>query len=307
LARSEAWQAYNEGDLRFAEELAQRIALAVDNAGLYASALRAETQLRQLNETLEERVRERTHELERSNRELDRFAYVASHDLKAPLRAIDNLSTWLEQDVHELLPGPSQEHLAKLRGRVRRMERLLDDLLAYSRAGRVQHAPQLVETGPLVRSIFDLQAPPPEFTLIVEEPMPVMNTQRVPLETVLRNLIGNAIKHHDRPNGEVRVSARTLDSAPGKADMIEFCVCDDGPGIAPEYHVRIFELFQTLLPRDQLEGSGMGLAIVKKTVESAGGTVVLRSQVGAGTCFCFTWPADERNAESELNEQIVVH
>ena len=132
-------------DLRFAEELAQRIALAVDNATLYASARSAELQLRQLNETLEERVRERTAELERSNRELDRFAYVASHDLKAPLRAIDNLSTWLDQDVHELLPPASQEHLNKLRGRVQRMERLLDDLLAYSRAGRVQHKSEQVD------------------------------------------------------------------------------------------------------------------------------------------------------------------
>ena len=116
LARAQGWNCYDESDLRFAEELAQRIALAVDNATLYASARSAELQLRQLNETLEERVRERTAELERSNRELDRFAYVASHDLKAPLRAIDNLSTWLDQDVHELLPPASQEHLNKLRG-----------------------------------------------------------------------------------------------------------------------------------------------------------------------------------------------
>ncbi len=146
LVRAQEWNCYDKSDLRFAEELAQRIALAVDNAALYASARSAELQLRQLNETLEERVRERTAELERSNRELDRFAYVASHDLKAPLRAIDNLSTWLDQDVHELLPPASQEHLNKLRGRVQRMERLLDDLLAYSRAGRVQHKLEQVDT-----------------------------------------------------------------------------------------------------------------------------------------------------------------
>jgi signal transduction histidine kinase len=270
--------------LRFAEELAHRVALAVDNASLYASARSAELQLRQLNETLEERVQERTAELERSNRELDRFAYVASHDLKAPLRAIDNLSTWLEQDVHELLPPPSLEHLYKLRGRVQRMERLLDDLLAYSRAGRVHHTPEQVETGPLVRSIFELQSPPPEFQLTVEEPMPVLYTQRVPLETVLRNLIGNALKHHKRLDGHVQVSAQQHEGE------VEFCVCDDGPGIAPEYHERIFELFQTLQPRDQLEASGMGLAIVKKTVESAGGHVSVQSAEGKGTCFTFTWP-----------------
>jgi PAS domain S-box-containing protein len=285
LARADQWHTYDESDLRFAQELAQRIGLAVDNAGLYTSARRAELQLRQLNETLEERVRERTAELERSNRELDRFAYVASHDLKAPLRAIDNLSTWLEQDVHDLLPPPSREHLNKLRGRVQRMERLLDDLLAYSRAGRVQHTPQEVETGPLVRAIFELQAPPPEFQIIVEEPMPVLFTQRVPLETVLRNLIGNAIKHRTRTDGCVRVRAEH------QGNMIEFHVCDDGPGIAPEYHERIFELFQTLQPRDQVEASGMGLAIVKKTVESAGGQVTVQSVEGEGTCFSFKWPA----------------
>jgi PAS domain S-box-containing protein len=284
LARITPGQCYDEGDLRFAEELAQRIALAMDNASLYDSARSAEAQLRQLNETLEERVRERTAELERSNRELDRFAYVASHDLKAPLRAIDNLSTWLDQDVHDLLPPTSQEHLNKLRGRVLRMERLLDDLLAYSRAGRVQHTPQRVETGALVRAIFDLQAPPPDFQLTVEEPMPVLFTQRVPLETVLRNLIGNAIKHHQRPDGHIRVGAEQQDG------LVKFHVCDDGPGIAPEYHERIFELFQTLQPRDQLEASGMGLAIVKKTVESAGGQIGIQSHEGEGTCFMFTWP-----------------
>jgi PAS domain S-box-containing protein len=287
LARSDPWRRYDEGDLRFAEELAQRIALAVDNAALYSNARSAEMQLRQLNETLEERVRERTAELERSNRELDRFAYIASHDLKAPLRAIDNLASWLEQDVHDLLPRSSQEHLDKLRGRVQRMERLLDDLLAYSRAGRVRHRPQSVETGPLVCSIFELQSPPAQFQLMVEEPMPVLYTQRVPLEAVFRNLIGNAIKHHHRPDGHVRVGARQYD------DLVEFYVCDDGPGIAPEYHERIFEMFQTLQPRDQLEASGMGLAIVKKTVESAGGTVFVHSAKGEGTCFTFTWPVED--------------
>jgi signal transduction histidine kinase len=281
--------------VEFAAELAQRIALAMDNAALYASARAAEMQLRQLNETLEERVHARTHELERSNRELARFAYVASHDLKAPLRAIDNLAMWLYQDVYGLLPSESQEHLDKLRGRVRRMERLLDDLLAYSRAGRVQHVPQEVDTSMLVRGIFDLLSPPPEFTLQVVEPMPVLTTQRVPLETVLRNLIGNAIKHHGRPNGKVKVTAHRQES------WVEFEVEDDGPGVAPEYHERIFELFQTLQPRDQVEGSGMGLAIVKKTVESAGGRITIESGEGKGTCFRFTWPADQPEPETVLH------
>jgi PAS domain S-box-containing protein len=297
LARIDEWHLYTENDLRFAEELAQRIALAIDNANLYLSARNAEAQLRQLNESLEDRVAERTQELERSNRELDRFAYIASHDLKAPLRAIDNLSTWLHQDISDILPASSQEHLQKLRGRVRRMERLLDDLLAYSRAGRVQHALQEVDSGVLVRSIFELLSPPPDFRLTAYEPMPVIYTQRVPLETVLRNLLGNAIKHHDRPDGHVQVTARWLEGA----DTIEFSVQDDGPGMAHEYHERIFELFQTLQPRDQVEGSGMGLAIVKKTVESVGGSISVESTEGEGTCFRFTWPVKQPESQPVVN------
>lgn len=297
VARIDDWNLYTENDLRFAEEVAQRIALAIDNARLYNSARDAEARLRQLNESLEDRVAERTQELERSNRELDRFAYVASHDLKAPLRAIDNLATWLHQDVNELLPPQSQEHLHKLRGRVRRMEKLLDDLLAYSRAGRVQHALQEVDSGALVRSIFDLLSPPPQFRLTVHEPMPVITTQRVPLETVLRNLLGNAIKHHNRSDGHVQVAAAWVEA--GQA--VEFRVEDDGPGMALEYHDRVFELFQTLQPRDQVEGSGMGLAIVKKTVESAGGVITIESSEGGGACFRFTWPVQRVEMEAVLN------
>ncbi len=284
LARNDVHRAYSASDLQFVEELAQRIALMIDNANLYEEARATEVQLRHLNETLEERVAERTAELERSNEELDRFAYVASHDLKAPLRAINNLALWIHEDAFESLPAVTQTHLAKLRGRVQRMEHLLDDLLVYSRTGRIQHAPQLVQTAPFVRGIFDLLAPPPDFTLIIHDVVPQLYTQRVPLETVLRNLMGNAIKHHDRPDGQVTVAMREA------SGWVEIEVADDGPGIAPSYHQRIFEMFQTLRPRDQVEGSGMGLAIVKKTVESLGGTIALESELGTGSRFRFLWP-----------------
>jgi signal transduction histidine kinase len=240
--------------------------------------------LRQSSEELEARVRERTAELERSNRELNQFAYVASHDLKAPLRAIDNLANWISEDTAHLLPPRSAEHLAKLRGRVRRMDKLLDDLLAYSRAGRTRPPAETVHLDLLVQDITNVLAPPPGFTITLQQPAPVLHTPRVSLELVLRNLIGNALKHHHQQSGHIHICAVE------RGGWVEFTVTDDGPGIEPQYHERIFEMYQTLKPRDQTEGSGMGLTIVKKLVESYGGAIAIESAPGQGTTFRFTWP-----------------
>lgn len=246
---------------------------------------RLEEQLRQLNATLERQVEERTAELQRSNHELDQFAYVASHDLKAPLRGIQHLADFIAQDAEEELSAASRDHLRKLYGRIRRMETLLDDLLDYSRAGRHRHEPEPVDIAELVRNVAELLALPSDFEVSVVAPTPVLIVERVPLETVFRNLIGNAIKHHDNPaQGCVRITA-TLDDA-----FVEFSVADNGPGIDPAFHERIFEIFQTLRPRDQVEGSGMGLTIVKKHVEIRGGSIWVESAVGQGATFRFTWP-----------------
>jgi PAS domain S-box-containing protein len=261
---------------------------AVRMAGIHQDITerkQAATALEALNASLEQRVRERTAELERSNRELDQFAYVASHDLKAPLRGIDHLATWITEDVGALLPPPSLEHLAKLRGRVQRMDRLLDDLLAYSRVGRFDGGSEPVDTAALIKDIVALLAPPAGFTVIVADDLPTLLTPRAPLEVVLRNLIGNTCKHHPQPAaGVARISAQE------QGDFIEFCVSDNGPGIDPRFHERIFGVFQTLQPRDQVEGSGMGLALVKKSVEHRGGQVRVASTPGQGATFWFTWP-----------------
>jgi PAS domain S-box-containing protein len=246
---------------------------------------RAEAALYELNATLEQRVTERTAELQRSNRELDQFAYIASHDLRSPLRAIDTLASWISQDAADVLPEASQVHLAKLRGRIKRMDALLSDLLDYSRAGRHHHSPERVDTGALIRNVLELLPMPVGFKVNTAGPLPDMIAERVPLETVFRNLIGNAIKHHHHPTGgRVDISARELEN------FVQFTVADNGPGIDPVYHERIFEVFQTLKPRDQVEGSGNGLAIVKRLVESRGGTIAVDSRLGAGASFLFTWP-----------------
>jgi PAS domain S-box-containing protein len=245
----------------------------------------AETLLRNLNLTLERRVAERTAELELMNRELVEFTTVVSHDLRSPLRAINMLSNWIGEEAGDVLAAGSKAHLAKIQQRVRRMDALLNDLVAYTRAGRVHYQIERIDAALLVRDVMNLLDVPPGFTVTMIEPMPHLTAERVPLETVLRNLIGNAIKHHHQvERGHVIISARDLEG------MVEFTVTDDGPGIASEYQERIFRVFQTLRPRDQVEGSGMGLAIVKRLVEGRGGTIEVKSLAGNGCTFTFTWP-----------------
>ncbi|MDA1164710.1 MAG: ATP-binding protein [Planctomycetota bacterium] len=223
-------------------------------------------------------------DLERSNRELDDFAYVASHDLRSPLEAIKNLSKWIVEDNADLLPDTSKRHLAMMQQRAGRLESLLDDLLQYSRAGRVHGQILKVDTGELVKEIAGLLNAPESYVVSVVGEMPTLVTAHTPLEQVFRNLINNAIKHRQQDDGRVEVSCRDLGA------FYEFTVSDDGPGIAAEFHQQIFKLFQTLKPRDEVEGSGMGLAIVQKIVESYDGTIQVVSVPGPGVKFQFTWP-----------------
>lgn len=251
-----------------------------------------EAALHQLTVELEARVVERTaalkaanEKLEVINHELEHFTYAAAHDLKSPLRGIQNLVQFLMEDAAALLPAKSQKHLSLLQGRAHRLEQLLNGLLDYSRIGREHYASETVNTRALVEEISELLAPPAGFSITAAASLPTLVTHRVPLATVLRNLISNALKHHHQPLlGQVRVTARFLDN------WIEFSVVDNGPGIAPEFHKRIFDMFQTLQSRDVVEGSGIGLALVKKIIESYGGQITVDSALGQGATFRFSWP-----------------
>ncbi len=223
------------------------------------------------------------HELERSNRELDQFAYSASHDLRSPLRAIAQMTSWMTEDHGKELPEDVCRDLGLIQRRVRRMQQLLDDMLDYARAGRQDGDLTQVDAEKLVQEIIDLLGPPAGFSVCVGA-MPTLITHRAPLSQVLRNLIGNAIKHHDRAVGHIEISASDLGNA------IEFVVRDDGPGIPREYHEEIFQMFSTLKPRDVLEGSGMGLAMVRKILDNRKGEIHVESAEGRGTTFRFTWP-----------------
>lgn len=222
--------------------------------------------------------------LDKRNTELDQFAYVASHDLKAPLRAIANLSEWIEEDLNGQLPPENQHQFALLRSRVLRMEALINGLLAYSRVGRQAQLLEPVDVNELIQDVIDSLDPPAAFTITVAPDLPTVHTSPVALSQVFANLIGNAIKHHHRPQGQIDIAMRDLGS------RVEFMVADDGPGIAPQYHGKIFVIFQTLKARDQLESTGIGLSVVKKVVEAEGGTIRLESSLGEGSHFYFTWP-----------------
>lgn len=233
---------------------------------------------------LESEVQSTAAALAGSNRDLEEFAYIASHDLRAPLRAIKNLAEWISEDLGERLDPENRERMELLLGRARRLDRLIDDLLQYSRAGRATGAPQRLDANELVDEIAAMLSPPRGMVISRECDLPTLETVVAPLELVLRNLISNAIKHHDKPTGRVSVGWRDA------GDFHEFCVRDDGPGIAAEYHERVFRMFETLQPRDKVEGSGMGLAVVKRTVEKLGGAVRVESALGQGATFYFTWP-----------------
>jgi PAS domain S-box-containing protein len=223
--------------------------------------------------------------LERTNAELDQFAYVASHDLKAPLRGIASLAQWVEEDAGPRLGDQGREQLGLLRGRVHRMEALIDGILDYSRAGRVRHKSETVDVGALVGEAVDLLAPGPGTRVNIAAGLPVLEAERVPLQQVFMNLLSNALKHAAREGAVVGVGHR-----PVGGGMHHFSVRDNGPGIAPEYHEKIWNIFQTLKPRDRVEGTGIGLSVVKKIVESRGGRAWVESRPGEGATFHFTWP-----------------
>lgn len=228
-------------------------------------------------------------ELKRSNEELEQFAYVASHDLKAPLRGIENLITWIEEDIAEHLQGETRSNMNLLHNRVRRLESLLNDLLEYSRAGRRAHTDETIDSKALVNELAVLISPPVGFSIAADDGLPTLDAPRAPLTQVFQNLMSNAIKHHDDPaHGTIRVTSR-----PHK-EGVEFVVTDNGPGIPVRFHDRVFGMFQTLRPRDEVEGSGMGLAIVKKLVEAQGGAVSLEAREGRGLAVHFVWPTQKR-------------
>jgi PAS domain S-box-containing protein len=220
--------------------------------------------------------------LERSNSELDAFAYAASHDLRAPLRGIANLAQWIEEDLQDTLKDETRDMLQLMRSRMHRMESLIQGILQYARAGRAHSAPETVVVSTLLREVIDLIAPGAGTSIRLSPDLPVILTERMPLQQVFMNLVSNALKYGG-PQATVEIGSDD------RGDFYEFSVADNGPGIPPEVQDRIWGIFQTLATHT-VEAAGVGLALVKKLVEAQEGQVWVESTTGQGSTFRFLWP-----------------
>jgi PAS domain S-box-containing protein len=222
--------------------------------------------------------------VEQRNQELDRFTHIVSHDLKAPLRGIANLAEWIADDLEGEVDPDIHKNLELMRSRVYRMETMINGLLQYARVGNTGQSITTFAIADLLAEILDSLGLSASFTVELPPALPPLTTNRLLLSQVLTNLIGNAWKHHDRPEGRIQVTAQILPDR-----RWEFSVSDDGPGIDPQDRDRVFGMFQTLSVSNK-DSTGIGLSIVKKIVESQGGHIaIVDSQLDSGTTFRFTW------------------
>jgi signal transduction histidine kinase len=231
--------------------------------------------------------------LKRQRDELDQFAHIASHDIKTPLRGIDNVVTWIEEDHSFDLPPKVREYLALIKGRIVRAENLLKGILDYARIGKESRELEIVDLNEMLNEIVEYVPKRPGIDLRIQPGLPIIRAERVPLLQVFTNLISNAFKYHNKPDGYVKVYYRS------NGLYYEFFVEDNGPGIEKNYHDKIFLIFQTLESRDSFESTGIGLAIIKKILDDRDLKIKVTSEPGVGSTFSFTWPKNENvNATS---------
>jgi signal transduction histidine kinase len=221
--------------------------------------------------------------LNQKNKELDQFAHIVSHDLKAPLRGIDNVINWIEEDHSTELPPKVAEYLHLIKGRVVRSENLIQGILSYARVDKEAAVIEEVDVNAIIKEIKENIGLRPGVGIVIKGKLPVLQTEMLPLMQVFTNLISNAVKYHHRSTGSIKIYSK--DEGP----HYRFFVEDDGPGIAQNHFNKIFVIFQTLQERDSFESTGVGLAIVKKILDARKETIHVESEVGKGSVFSFTW------------------
>ncbi|HNL03282.1 MAG TPA: ATP-binding protein [Bacteroidia bacterium] len=247
----------------------------------------------QLNEYLSD--------LEKTNKELDKFAYIVSHDLKAPLRAIGNLTDWITQDSADNLTDESKENFQIIKGRVKRMEQLINAILEYSKVSKHKGTQELFSFNEIIHNAVDLAGTDSNCKIEISGTMPEYYGDKVKYQQVFMNLISNGIKHNNKEQKKIEICCRE------EGKFWEFMIKDNGPGIDKRFHEKVFVIFQTLKARDEFESTGIGLSIVKKIVEEAGGSIRIESTPGEGAAFYFTVPKNQIDASlitGKNNQQI---
>jgi two-component system, LuxR family, sensor kinase FixL len=253
---------------------------------------KAEETVSKLNQDLHQIVQE----LKKSNQELRSFAHVIAHDLKSPLRGIGTLAGGLIRKYDEKLGDEGKNQLRLLIIRVKRMGDFIDGILRYSEIGHFIEERQDVDVSALLSEIIGESAIPENFEIILPQELPVVRCERLRLKQVFQNLLSNAVKYIDKPKGKIEIGCSE------EKDCWQFSVSDNGCGIKEQYYEKIFEIFQTLAPRDKTENTGIGLTIVKKIVETYGGKVWLNSTLEQGSTFYFTLPKREtKNGYAKTN------
>lgn len=282
---------FNPEHIELTKLLTAQAAIALENALLITQMKRNQQQIQEFNEQLEIKVAARTEELNKANEELKNFAYVVSHDLKAPLRAINQLAGWIEEDYAGAFDEEGKSQMSLLRSRARKMHDMIDGILQYSRIGRVREATEQVDLNKLVRDVIEALSPPAHIKLDIAADLPVVRGEKLRIYQVMQNLFDNAIKYNDKAEGLIRLSFTDQG-----ADWC-FCVEDNGMGIDKPYQQKVFQLFQTLEPKDHHNNTGVGLSLVEKIVQNWRGKLWLESELGRGCRFFFTLAKSENDAD----------
>lgn len=221
-----------------------------------------------------------------TNKQLDEFVYIVSHDLKAPLRGLSSLATFLEDEIGENITAGALDLINMMKNRTGRLQGLVDGILHYSKMANIADTKEKFSVKDLVNSIIDLLSPPNNFRFEVSDNLPIVNSEKIKLHEVFQNLISNSIKYNSEQDAIIRIDYQEY------PDYYDFSVSDNGIGIKEEHLEKIFGIFQTLIPKDKVESTGIGLSIVKKIVEQQKGLVTVKSAIGEGSTFSFQWMKD---------------